>query len=230
MPLSFNPNRLKVQLKLAINRLKLTQQKKNSMNKRARKEIAALLENNKEESARIRVEGIIREDYYIEAMEMLELYCELLMARFGVLEQMNTADPFLVNRYLEEIAKSYNVNWKLSEDMDDSLVSIGLSFDSKISNNKLEPFTALPDMDLLMSLNDDTDGENNNSNNKPTPTSGSCQGVSSFVPPDNHDNKLSNSSSSLIDDQPSIINGSDVPPPYSKNDNQKDDLPDFDEL
>ncbi|CAG8840624.1 4337_t:CDS:2, partial [Racocetra persica] len=85
---TFNPNRLKIHLKLAVNRLKLVQQKKNVLNKQARKDIAALLENSKEESAKIRVEGIIREDYYIEAMEMLELYCELLLARFGLLEQM----------------------------------------------------------------------------------------------------------------------------------------------
>ncbi|CAG8590168.1 2797_t:CDS:2, partial [Diversispora eburnea] len=172
MPLSFNPNRLKVQLKLTINRLKLMQQKKDSINKQVRKEIAALLEKDKEES-------VIREDYYIEALEMLELYCELLIARFGLLEQMNeavntiiyaaprseikefglvrdqliakfgkefamnaidnrnncvneklvqklmfsSADPILVNRYLEEIAKTYNVNWKVDMDELNELLS-----------------------------------------------------------------------------------------------------------
>ena len=54
-PFSFNPNRLKIHLKLAVNRLKLTQQKKNVLNKQARKDIATLLENSKEESAKIRV-------------------------------------------------------------------------------------------------------------------------------------------------------------------------------
>ncbi|CAG8681762.1 10551_t:CDS:2, partial [Racocetra fulgida] len=52
---AFNPNRLKIHLKLAVNRLKLVQQKKNVLNKQARKDIAALLENSKEESAKIRV-------------------------------------------------------------------------------------------------------------------------------------------------------------------------------
>lgn len=32
------------------------------------------------------VEHIIREDYLVEAMEMLELYCDLLLARFGLIE------------------------------------------------------------------------------------------------------------------------------------------------
>lgn len=36
----------------------------------------------------IQVEHIIREDYLVEAMEVVELYCDLLLARFGMLEQM----------------------------------------------------------------------------------------------------------------------------------------------
>jgi hypothetical protein len=52
---TFNTNRLKVQLKLAVNRLKMLQAKKSSLNEQARREIAALLEKGKEESARIRV-------------------------------------------------------------------------------------------------------------------------------------------------------------------------------
>lgn len=34
------------------------------------------------------VEHIIREDYLVEAMEVIELYCDLLLARFGMLEAM----------------------------------------------------------------------------------------------------------------------------------------------
>ena len=47
-----------------------------------RKEIAKLLERDKGELARIRVEQIIREDYIIETLEILELYCSLLVSRF----------------------------------------------------------------------------------------------------------------------------------------------------
>ena len=36
-----------------------------------------------------KVEHIIREDYLVEAMEVVELYCDLLLARFGMLEQMS---------------------------------------------------------------------------------------------------------------------------------------------
>ena len=42
----------------------------------------------KEERARIRVEHIIREDFMVEAMEIIEMYCDLLLARFGMIEKM----------------------------------------------------------------------------------------------------------------------------------------------
>ncbi|KAI9136772.1 regulator of Vps4 activity in the MVB pathway-domain-containing protein [Paraphysoderma sedebokerense] len=90
--LGFNANRLKVHLRLSINRLKLLQQKKTTANKVVRKELASLLEQGKDESARIRVEHVIREDFNMEAMEVLELYCELLLARFGLIESMSACD------------------------------------------------------------------------------------------------------------------------------------------
>jgi len=90
--MGFNPNRLKVQLRLAVNRLKMLQQKKASISAQQRREIAQLLEKGKEESAKIRVEHIIREDYHIEALEMVEIFCEMLLARFGLIEQSKTCD------------------------------------------------------------------------------------------------------------------------------------------
>ena len=81
-------NVILVQLKMSVNRLRLMQQKQTALSKQARRELAQLLEQSKEESARIRVENIIREDIFVEMLEILELYCELLLARFGLLEQM----------------------------------------------------------------------------------------------------------------------------------------------
>jgi len=77
-----------VQLKMSVNRLRLMQQKQSALAKQARRELAKLLDEGKEESAKIRVENIIREDLFVEMLEILELYCELLLARFGLLEQM----------------------------------------------------------------------------------------------------------------------------------------------
>ncbi|KAJ3389971.1 Vacuolar protein sorting-associated protein ist1 [Lobulomyces angularis] len=77
---------------MGLQRIKLLQQKKNGINNQQKREIASLLEKGKEESARIRVEHIIREDYNIEALEILELYSELLLARFGLLEHQTFCD------------------------------------------------------------------------------------------------------------------------------------------
>ena len=41
------------------------------------------------------VEHIIREDYIVEAMELVELYCDLLLARFGLIKTMKTVDEGL---------------------------------------------------------------------------------------------------------------------------------------
>ncbi len=80
--------KLKTNLRLAVNRLKLLQKKKTELAQKARKEIADYLVAKKYERAKIRVEYIIREDYLVEAMEIVEMYCDLLLARFGLIQQM----------------------------------------------------------------------------------------------------------------------------------------------
>ncbi|KAJ1540712.1 Vacuolar protein sorting-associated protein ist1 [Cladochytrium tenue] len=90
--MAFNPSKCKVQLRLAVTRLRLLQQKKTATSQAARREIAQLLEKGKLESAKVRTENIIREDFTVEALEILELYCETLLARFGLLEQMRYCD------------------------------------------------------------------------------------------------------------------------------------------
>ncbi|KAL6913523.1 hypothetical protein ACHAPO_003268 [Fusarium lateritium] len=86
--------KLKVQLKLTIARLRMVQQRDEQLGKTARRAMAQLLEAGKEDSARIRVENIIRSDITSELHEILELYCELLLARSGLLEA-HTVDPGL---------------------------------------------------------------------------------------------------------------------------------------
>ncbi|KAF2858812.1 hypothetical protein K470DRAFT_259421 [Piedraia hortae CBS 480.64] len=78
--------KLRIQLKLSISRLRLLQSKLTALSKSDRRDLATLLESGKVSSARIRVEKVIASDVYIEALEMLELYCELLLARMGVFE------------------------------------------------------------------------------------------------------------------------------------------------
>ncbi|KRF84226.1 IST1 homolog isoform X3 [Drosophila virilis] len=87
-----NYNKLKTNLRLAQNRLKLLEKKKAELTQKSRKEIADYLATGKIERARIRVEHIIREDYLVEAMEIVEMYCDLLLARFGLIQQMKELD------------------------------------------------------------------------------------------------------------------------------------------
>ncbi|KAG6851345.1 hypothetical protein H0H93_005743 [Arthromyces matolae] len=82
----------KVQLRLSVQRLRTLQQKKEAQAKATRREIASVLERGKVETARIKVEALIHEDIHTELLELLELYCELLLARFGLLDQ-NTRLP-----------------------------------------------------------------------------------------------------------------------------------------
>lgn len=87
--------KLKTNLRLAVNRLKLLEKKKTELALKSRREIADFIAAGKPDRARIRVEHIIREDYLVEAMELLEMYCELLIARFGLIQQMKTLDDGL---------------------------------------------------------------------------------------------------------------------------------------
>lgn len=90
-----NYTKLKAYLRLAINRLKLLEKKKTELAQKARKEIADYIAYGKFERAKIRVEHIIREDYMVEAMELVEMYCDLLLARFGLIQQMKNLDEGL---------------------------------------------------------------------------------------------------------------------------------------
>lgn len=72
------------------------EKKKTEMAQKARKEIADFIQMNKFDRARIRVEHIIREDYLVEAMELIEMYCDLLLARFGLIESMKYCEEGLV--------------------------------------------------------------------------------------------------------------------------------------
>ncbi|XP_036202580.1 IST1 homolog isoform X2 [Myotis myotis] len=168
----FKADRLRVNLQLVVNRLKLLERKKTEQAQKARKEVADHLAAGKDERARIRVEHIIREDYLVEAMEILELYCNLLLARFGLIQatkeldsglaesvstliwaaprlqsevpelkilmcklNVNSLPQVLVEQYLIEIAKNYNVPYKskatIMAEAPADLVSVGFTEEDK---------------------------------------------------------------------------------------------------
>lgn len=78
----------------------MVQQRDEQLGKTQRRAMAQLLEAGKVDSATIRVENIIRSDITSELHELLELYCELLLARAGLLDGP-VCDPGL-----EEAVKS----------------------------------------------------------------------------------------------------------------------------
>jgi len=81
----FSVDTLKVQLKMAITRLNLHTSKLTNENKIAQRKVAELLVNEKENSARIKAEGVIHEREHLVAFEVLALHCELLTQRIGLI-------------------------------------------------------------------------------------------------------------------------------------------------
>lgn len=80
----FDHNKAKVQLKMLINRLNLLSSKKGNLAKAEKRKVAMLLREDKEHNARILVEQIIREDYTLEAYDLIKQFTEQLLARFNV--------------------------------------------------------------------------------------------------------------------------------------------------
>ncbi|XP_021112418.1 IST1 homolog isoform X4 [Heterocephalus glaber] len=132
---AFKVDRLRVNLQLVINRLKLLEKKKTEQTQKARKEIADFLAAGKDERARIQVEHIIREDYLVEAMEILELYCDLLLARINLIRATKELDSGLAESVSTLIwaaprLQSEVPELKIAEALED-LVNIGFTKDVK---------------------------------------------------------------------------------------------------
>lgn len=83
---SFNPSKCKISLRLAASRLKLLRNKKEVQVKQMRREISLLLESGQDQTARIRVEHVIREEKMMAAFDLIEIYCELIVARLPIIE------------------------------------------------------------------------------------------------------------------------------------------------
>ncbi|CAN6480828.1 unnamed protein product [Victoria cruziana] len=82
----FNSSKWKTAIKLAISRIKLLRNKRDAVLKQMKRDVAMLLESGQETSARIRVEHVIREQNSMAANEIIELFCELVIARLAVIE------------------------------------------------------------------------------------------------------------------------------------------------
>lgn len=83
---SFKPAKCKTALKLAVSRIKLLNNKREAQVKQMKRELAQLLESGQVQTARIRVEHVIREEKTMTAYNLIEIYCELLAARLPIIE------------------------------------------------------------------------------------------------------------------------------------------------
>ncbi|CAN1235278.1 IST1-like protein [Linum perenne] len=82
----FKAVKCKTLLKLTIPRIKLLRNRREIQIRQMRHDIAKLLENGQEATARIRVEHIVREENMMAAQEVLELFCELVSVRLPIIE------------------------------------------------------------------------------------------------------------------------------------------------
>ncbi|MBA0594055.1 hypothetical protein Gorai_010977, partial [Gossypium raimondii] len=73
-------------LKLAIPRIKLMKNKREAHVQQLKRELAQLLESGQDQTARIRVEHVVREEKTVAAYNLLEIYCELIVARMPIIE------------------------------------------------------------------------------------------------------------------------------------------------
>lgn len=95
----YNENKLKPQLKMAVHRFQMASNKKSALLKQSMRDVAVLLAEDppKEEKARIKAEALIRDDYMIEAFDILSLTCELLSERLKLISFSKECPPDLVS-------------------------------------------------------------------------------------------------------------------------------------
>mmetsp|Transcript_13253 Transcript_13253/g.19967 ORF Transcript_13253/g.19967 Transcript_13253/m.19967 type:complete len:318 (-) Transcript_13253:193-1146(-) len=77
----YDESKLKPLLKMASKRIQIANNKRATQSKHAKREVSKLLADGKDEKAIIRVEHIIRDDFTMEAYEIIELMCSLVHER-----------------------------------------------------------------------------------------------------------------------------------------------------
>ncbi|CAN6183185.1 unnamed protein product [Urochloa humidicola] len=82
---SFSASKCKTEARMATARMKLLRNRREAQVRQMRRDIAALLRDKQEDTARIRVEHVIREQNFMAANEIIELFCELIVARLPII-------------------------------------------------------------------------------------------------------------------------------------------------
>eukprot|EP00756_Hemistasia_phaeocysticola_P019872 Hpha_TRINITY_DN15687_c4_g2::TRINITY_DN15687_c4_g2_i1::g.99098::m.99098/K19476/IST1; vacuolar protein sorting-associated protein IST1 len=92
----FDKVKLKAALGMAKQRANIHQQGKRGMIMRNQAELRQLMEQGKYESARVRVEAVVREDKFCDGLETLGLFCDLLSQRSSLIAEARSCPPELV--------------------------------------------------------------------------------------------------------------------------------------
>ncbi|XP_062218952.1 uncharacterized protein LOC133918867 isoform X2 [Phragmites australis] len=82
----FKPDKCKTSLRMAVARIKLLRNRKEVQVRQMRRDLAQLLDANQDQTARIRVEHVIREEKFMQAYDLIEVYCELIVARLSIID------------------------------------------------------------------------------------------------------------------------------------------------
>eukprot|EP01105_Mastigella_eilhardi_P021615 TRINITY_DN5250_c0_g1_i2.p8 TRINITY_DN5250_c0_g1~~TRINITY_DN5250_c0_g1_i2.p8 ORF type:complete len:133 (+),score=48.04 TRINITY_DN5250_c0_g1_i2:594-992(+) len=84
----FDVTRFKVNVKLALTRMKLQKNKKANWIIAEKRAVAEELAKGNEEQARIKVETVIKEDFCIESYDLLELYLEEVATQIKLIDNL----------------------------------------------------------------------------------------------------------------------------------------------
>mmetsp|Transcript_26791 Transcript_26791/g.41003 ORF Transcript_26791/g.41003 Transcript_26791/m.41003 type:complete len:351 (-) Transcript_26791:3453-4505(-) len=131
--------KIKPLLKMAVSRFSMASNKKSALLKQQMAEIAKMLSSDppKEEKAKIRAEALIRDDGTIEAMEILQLTCELLFERVKLISASKECPADLKSSIATLIWASDRVDIKELSEIRKLLRSkFGKKFDMEAYENK----------------------------------------------------------------------------------------------
>ncbi|KAL6844631.1 hypothetical protein ACP4OV_025290 [Aristida adscensionis] len=82
---TFSASKCKTEARMAAARMKLLRNRREAQVRQMRRDVAALLRDRQEDTARIRVEHVIREQNIMAANEIIELFCELIVTRLPII-------------------------------------------------------------------------------------------------------------------------------------------------
>ncbi|KAL9644553.1 hypothetical protein ABK040_009417 [Willaertia magna] len=238
----FDKNALKSNLKMAMTRVSLLKNKKQNSIKVQKRQVAELLQSEKDESARIKVENIIREDYAIEALEILELFCDLVHTRIQLIAESKTcphdmkeavstliyAAPRIEVKELMEIRNQFSAKYGkdfVESAMENKDLAVNQRVMFKLDVKVPEPYLCI---DYLREIAKENGIEWDDSNvvtdvdvHNPVPNSN--------LPPMNNNPSFSMPIEPIQHNQPfqtqQFHQGTNLPPPYSINPNVNNNLP-----